>query len=163
MAYKKYKLGEKELLILSELRKDSRQSLAEISRKTNIPLSTVFDKLVRLKKAVIKKNISLFDFDKAGYNIQVNFIFKSKDNEIRDFLLNKTNVNSAYIMNKGDFFAECFFRNMSGLERFKDELNGFKIEELREHHIIEEIKKEDFFTKQEHIDMAKKGNADFTR
>ncbi len=149
-------LDEKELLILSELRKNSRQSLAEISRKTNIPISTVFDKLIKLDKLIIKKNVSLFNFDKMGYGIKVNFIVKcKKKQEIKDFLLNKTNVNSVYGINNGsDFIIECLFKTMCELELFKEELADFGIEDLKEHHIIEEIKREDFLTQQTHIKMA---------
>lgn len=149
-------LDEKELLILIELRRNSRQSLANISSKTNIPVSTIFDKLVKINKLIIKKNIVLFDFDKVGYNVRVNFIIKcKKEREIKEFLLNKNDVNSVYgINNGGDFLIECLFKSMYELELFKEELADFAIEYSEEYHIVEEIKKEDFLTKREHLNMV---------
>lgn len=146
-------LDKKDILILAELRKDSRQSLADISRKTGIPVSTIFDKLIKLNKDVLKKNVSLFDFDKMGYGVRVNFIIKcKKERGIKDFLLSNTNINSAYrINNGGDFLIECIFKNLYELEIFKEELANFGIEDLKEHHIVEEIKKEEFLTKKEHL------------
>jgi DNA-binding Lrp family transcriptional regulator len=151
-----YKFSEKELLILLELRKNSRQSLAEISRRTNIPISTVFDKMMRLNDCIVKKNISLYDFGMMGYGIQVNFFIKCvRKREINDYLFNNIYVNSVSRINNGsDFFVECFFKDMAELERFNEELQRFGIEELKQHHIVEEIKKEEFFTKRAHMKMV---------
>lgn len=149
-------LNQRELLIIAELRKNSRQSLAEIARKTNIPISTIFDKLIKLNKIIIEKNVSLFNFDKVGYNVRVNFIIKcNKKKELKNFLLNKPNVNSAHGINNGaNFLIECFFKSFSELELFKEELADFGIEDLKEHHIVEEIKKEEFLTKEVHLSMV---------
>ena len=83
-------ISNKELLILNHLRGDSRKSLAEISRNTGIPISTVFDKLVWLEKKVINRYVSLLDFQKIGYGIKVNMLFKiNKDfTEFKKFLMN---------------------------------------------------------------------------
>lgn len=150
-------LDEKELLILVELRKNSRRSLAEMSRKTDIPSSTIFDKLIELNKAIIRKNVTLFNFDKVGYCVKVNFIIKCrKEREIKEFLLRNNNVNSAYRVNNGaDFFIECLFKDMHELELFKEELAEFGIDNLKEHHTVEEIKKEEFMTKGEHLKLVK--------
>jgi DNA-binding Lrp family transcriptional regulator len=156
MIYKKDGLDIRELKILSELRKNSRQSLTQISRKINIPVSTIFDKLIKLNNAIIKKNISLFDFDKLGYNIKVNFIVKNPSKKhFKKFLLNKININSLYrINNYNNYHIECFFKNLNELEIFKEELIDLGIKDLKEYHVVEEIKKEEFFTKPIHIEMA---------
>lgn len=151
-------LDKRDLLILIELRKNSRQSLASISRKTNIPVSTIFDKLINLNKSIIKRSMSLFNFSEIGYPLKVNFIIKCKENKgIKNFLLNKDSVNTIYRINNGDdFFVECIFKDMLELESFKMELIDFGIERLKEHSIVEEIKIEDFFTKKEHHKMLLK-------
>ncbi|MBU0629170.1 MAG: Lrp/AsnC family transcriptional regulator [Nanoarchaeota archaeon] len=155
-------LNEKELMILSELRKDSRQSLTDISRKTNIPVSTIFDNLIKLNKGIVKKKVSLLNFDVMGYPIFVNLIVRSSGKKnVERLLLSKPNVNSLS-RTKGEncFFIQCFFRNMSEFESFKDELNEMGAKELKEFHVIGEIKREVFLTNESHIKMALENKED---
>lgn len=63
-------LDETDLQILKELQKDGRMNYAEISRKTGIPSSTVYDKIVRLvNKGVIKKFTVILDREKVGFGV----------------------------------------------------------------------------------------------
>lgn len=135
------------LSILSHLRKDSRKSLARISRETGIPLSTVFDNVGKLEKGVIRRYVSLINFSKIGYNLKVNFILKSggKKEELKQFLISNQNVNSLLrLSGEFNFLVECIFKDMKDLEEFNDKLDGYDIRGKREHHIIDEIKTEGF-------------------
>ncbi|MDO8340016.1 MAG: Lrp/AsnC family transcriptional regulator [Candidatus Burarchaeum sp.] len=61
------KLDEKDERILDELRKDSRQSTADISRRTDIPRVTVHERIRKLKeKGVIKSFTIASDYAKLG-------------------------------------------------------------------------------------------------
>ena len=149
-------LTKKELLILTKLRENSRKSLASISRETGIPISTVFEKVNDLGEEIISKYSPLLDFSKIGFGLKVNFLLKSvkKKDELKKFLIENKNVNSVLRINREfDFFVECFFSSMKEIEEFKESIKNFKIQDKREFFIIEEIKKEEFFTKPEHIEM----------
>jgi len=65
-------LDETDLKILKELQKDGRMSYAEISRRTGVPSSTVYDKIARLAdKGVIKKFTVILDSEKVGLGVSV--------------------------------------------------------------------------------------------
>ncbi len=138
-------LSEKELIILSELRKNSRKSVKEISNKTKIANSTVIDKLNNLKKKkIIKKHTSLVDFSLLGYPIKVNFLIKCKENLEKKILDNK-HINSIYkIRGEFDFLIQGIFKDMNELANFSDELDKLNIEKKEEHHIVEDLKVEEF-------------------
>ena len=140
-------ISNKELLILNHLRGDSRKSLAEISRNTGIPISTVFDKLVWLEKKVINRYVSLLDFQKIGYGIKVNMLFKiNKDfTEFKKFLMNHKKINSIFRLSGNyDFLAECVFKDMNEFSCFSEKLDKFDLIDKQEYHLIEEIKVEGF-------------------
>jgi len=150
-------LTKKELLILTHLRADSRKSLAMISRETDIPISTIFDKVNKLGKSTISKYSPLLDFQKLGFGIRINFVLKANDKkkkELNDFLLENKNVNSMLrLSNDFDFFIETVFRDMKGLEEFSESLEKFRIKKKKEFFIIEDLKREEFLTKPEHIKL----------
>ena len=150
-------LTKKDLLILTHLRADSRKSLAMISRETNIPISTIFDKVNKLGESTISKYSPLLDFQKLGFGIRINFALKANDkkkHELNNFLFENKNVNSMLRLNNDfDFFIETVFRDMKGLEEFSESLEKFKIKKKKEFFIIEDLKREEFLTKPEHIEL----------
>jgi Lrp/AsnC family transcriptional regulator for asnA, asnC and gidA len=63
-------LDETDLKILKELQKDGRMNYAEISRRTGIPSSTIYDKIARLvNKGVIKNFTVILDREKVGFGV----------------------------------------------------------------------------------------------
>lgn len=63
-------LDKTDLKILEELQEDGRMNYAEISRKTGIPSSTVYDKITKLvNKGVIKKFTVILDREKVGFPV----------------------------------------------------------------------------------------------
>ena len=140
-------IADKEISILSHLRKNSRKPLSRISRETGIPQSTVFDNVIKLEKGIINKYVSLINFSKIGYALKVNFILKGdKEKDIlKQFLLSNNNVNSFLKLSGGfDFLVECIFKDIVYLEEFNDKLNLYGVVEKMEHQIIDEIKTEGF-------------------
>lgn len=142
----------KDLKILQELRDDSRRSLTEIGTITDVPSSTVFKKVDRLERELIKKYVSLIDFNLIGFGIRISLVLKSKNREsLKEFLIEHPNVNSVYRTSQDfDFFVETIFPNMLEFEGFMDELNSL-VSDKKIFHVIEEFRKEDFnFLKDEH-------------
>ena len=141
-------LDEKELQILCQLRKDSRQSLAEISKKTNIPVSTVFDKLRKLEGILITKHTSFIDLSRIGYNIKAVFFVKSdKKEEFRNFSVNHKSINTiSRINNNYDYLIEAIFRNMGELYGFIEEMENFNVKKMSHHYIEEDVKREGMFS-----------------
>ena len=128
---------------MSELRNNSRQSYVQISKKTNIPVSTVFDKIRKLEKKLIKKHITLIDFSKLGFNIKVVLFLKiGKKDELKDFLIENENVNIICRINEYDYYVEAIFENMSSFYNMLEEMERFDIQEMDYHYIEEDLKRE---------------------
>jgi DNA-binding Lrp family transcriptional regulator len=148
----------KDLLILTELRNNARETLTKISRHVNIPISTIFDKIKLYQGELIKKHTTILDFSKLGFNARANIMIKvdrAVREEVRNFLLNHYNVNSVYKISNGfDFLIEGIFKNVKDVEDFLDYLESkFKLEQVQTHYIIEDIKRESFMNNQELLDL----------
>jgi DNA-binding Lrp family transcriptional regulator len=143
-------MDEKELLIISMLRKNARDSITNIAKKTGIPASTVFDKIRKCEKNAIKKHTSLVDFQKLGYSCWAKIILKvaKEDRErLKAFALENKNVNSLFEINQDyDFIIETVHKNSNELKLFLESLEGFKIKEKQVHTITGELKREAFLT-----------------
>ena len=139
-------LPKKDLLILTELRQNARETLTNISKKTSTPISTIYDRLKSYKDNIVTKYTTLIDFSKLGYNARANIMVKvdrSVRGEAKNFLLNCHNINSVYKISNGfDFLIEGVFRNVKDVEDFIDVLGGkFKLDKIQVHYVIEDLKK----------------------
>ncbi|MFH0869463.1 MAG: hypothetical protein V1866_00220 [archaeon] len=147
-----------DLLFLTFLRQDARQTLTNISRKTHIPISTLYDKLKQQEHTWILKHTTLIDFAKLGYNCRAKIILsviKEDKERLRNFLKEHTSVNSLYKINNGyDFLAEGIFENVKILEDFLEQLDAsFGITEKKIFYVIEDVKRECFLSRPEHIQI----------
>jgi DNA-binding Lrp family transcriptional regulator len=146
----------KELMLLTHLRNNARESLTRMSRNTNIPVSTIFDKIKTYHGNIIKKHTTLLNFRQLGFDIKMYVFFKvSKEckTDFLSFLLNHVNTNSLFRINSGyDYLVEFIFRDMKKLSDFNEQLEKFHIEEKKEFFVLEDIKRESFLTKQLDID-----------
>jgi len=144
-------LKEKDLEIIKHLRKNARKSLADISRDTGVPISTVFDKLNRFEGSLINKHTTLLNFPALGYALKVNYLIKCKDRDkAKEFLVNHKSVNTLSRINNGsDFFVEAIFKDMNDMEEFSEALEELGLYKSEKYHIIEELKKEDFMINKE--------------
>ncbi|HDP73406.1 MAG TPA: Lrp/AsnC family transcriptional regulator [Candidatus Woesearchaeota archaeon] len=143
-----YAINDKALSLLLHLREDSRRKLTEISKKTRIPVSTLFDMLKMLQDGVIKKNTILLDFNALGYSAHACILIKAGKNgkeTLRRHLLVHPNVNSVFkINNDWDFLIETVHKNLKDLDEFVDDIERHGIEQKKIHYLIDEIKKEGF-------------------
>ena len=147
-------LNKKDLLILTELRKNSRESLTRMSKNTSIPVSTIHDRIRSYKNDLIAKHTSIIDFSKLGFNARAQILIKvGRENrkEASNLLKNHQNINSVHKISNGyDFSVEGIFRNVKDVEDFLDSFSErFQTEKLQVHYIIEDIKKEAFMSKRE--------------
>lgn len=144
-------LKQKELLIIASLRKNSRQSLTEISKVIHIPISTIFDKLRMYEKTVIRKHTSLVDFSQLGFNTRASIVIKTKNEDragLKNFLIGHPNVNSIYKTTSDyDFLIDAVFRNIKDLEDFIETMGGrFTITEKKTFYLVDDIKREGFLS-----------------
>ena len=151
-------LDNKELVVLASLRQNARKKLADISRETGVPLSTVFDKKKSLeRKRVIKGYHSILDYAKLGYGIRTMFSFVvsvRKTKQMLNFLNSQPNTNSIFQLgcdsDKPDaagckrFLAEAFFRNIGEVYEFVELLKSAGAKEIKEHHVLGEARREEF-------------------
>jgi len=149
----------KDLLLLSNLRANARETLTKISKNTNIPISTIFDRLKHHERTIIKKHTAIIDFSKLGFSTRVTMTLKvNKDDrkEIKEFLTRNHNVNSVYKINNGyDFLLEGIFRNIKDLEDFIESLDEkFRIRSKQVFYIVEDVKREEFFSDPQILDMV---------
>lgn len=148
-----------ELVVLSRLRTNARESLTNMSRKTSIPITTIYNKLRNFEGSLIKKYVALLDFTKIGYNTRAILVLRSKKEfkeKLAEFLTDSKAVNSLYKINNGfDFLVEVVFQGIGDVEYFVEDLeNNFKVEKKEIYYIISEINKEVFLGKHEYIKMT---------
>ena|SRR3989344_2573758 len=152
-------LTKKEMLILSSLRKNAREQLTKMSKKTAIPVSTIFEKMRIYEGDIISRYTSLIDFNKLGFSTRVAIMLKvdSKQKEIiREHLILSKSLNSVYKVNNGyDFFVEGIFHDIKEVDEFIENLEKhFGITDKYVYHIVEDIKREDFMSSPEYTKIV---------
>jgi DNA-binding Lrp family transcriptional regulator len=143
------KLHPKCLKLLNHLRDNSREKLTSISKKSNIPISTLFDLLKQLQENVITKSTVLLDFNQLGYYTRAKLFLKisSEDYDaVKKHLECHANVNTVYkINNDWSFLVETVHKNIKDLDTFIENLSkNFAVEDKKIHYLIDEIKREGF-------------------
>jgi len=150
------KISEKDVEIISHLRKNARNKVTTISRSIEMPVTTIYDRVkVQHNKGIIKKSVALLDFNKIGFNsVSLIALKTNKHNkeELKEFLHNHSNINSLYRINNGhDFLAECIFEDANKLQDFIEETEWkFDLQPPAVFNIIHELKKEEFMTDSNH-------------
>ena len=113
-------LRKKDLMLLASFRQDARMSLTDMSKKTRVPISTIFDKLKTYQKEFIKKHTTLVDFSKLGYNTRAKIAIKVKKEQkedIKEYLSKNESINSIYKINNGfDFLIEGIFVHVKDMQ-----------------------------------------------
>lgn len=148
-----------DLLLLSSLRANARETLTNISRKTNIPVSTIFDKLKAHENGTIKKHTSIVDFSLLGFGTRANIalkVNKEEKDELKKFLMKNASVNSFYRINNGyDYLIEAVFRNILEMEEFCEKIDeNFRIKAKQVFYIIEDLKREEFLADPDNISVT---------
>ncbi|MBW2971442.1 Lrp/AsnC family transcriptional regulator [Candidatus Woesearchaeota archaeon] len=144
-------LKRKDLLILSYLRKNARQRLTSISRRTHIPVTTIYDNVRKYERKFIIKHASIVDFRKLGFNAKTNIALKVNGSraELLSYLQDHPNVNSLYRTDSEyDVLAELVFRELRDVDEFVETLKKrFPLEKSMVLNITDDLKREDFMSK----------------
>ncbi|MBU1030460.1 MAG: Lrp/AsnC family transcriptional regulator [Nanoarchaeota archaeon] len=156
-------MQKKDLLFLTHLRQNARETLTRISKRTDIPISTLYDKLKTLEKSLITKHTTLIDFTKLGYLCRANITIKvniTDREEVKKYLQCQENVNSLFKINNGyDYLIDAVFKHVKELEDFLEKLEQkFPVNEKQVYYIIEDIKREAFLSDPEIVNMLLKEN-----
>ena len=143
------KVTRKDVLICSRLRENGRETLTRMSRKTGIPVSTLYDRMQIHRGGLIKGFTSLIDFTALGYVVRANLLVKVNyydRDKVRDFLQGAYSANTVQQLNNSyAFIAERVFRSIDELEVFKRRLfEAGTIEHLDVFIVVEDIKREAF-------------------
>ncbi|MCB9362475.1 Lrp/AsnC family transcriptional regulator [Candidatus Woesearchaeota archaeon] len=139
----------KDLLIVAHLRKNGRETLTNMSKKTNIPISTIYERLKH--NDVITRHTALLDFSKLGYKARANVLIKLSASA-RDGFIEAMNcssmVNTVYRVNNGfDFMVEVLGRDHIALEQYVADLETrFLPEKLQVHYILGTLAHERFLS-----------------
>ncbi len=144
-------IANKDLEIISHLRRNARQKLTLLSRKTKIPVSTIYDKIKSHEEGLIVGHTSLINFAVLGFATRANITIKvprEVRDEVKTYLSKHQNINSLFKINNGfDFLMEGIFRHIKDLEDFLEALEAkFKVQDKRVYYIIEDLKREAFLS-----------------
>jgi DNA-binding Lrp family transcriptional regulator len=144
-------LKRKDLLILSYLRSNARQRLTSISRRTHIPVTTIYDNVRRYEKRFIIKHASLLDFRKLGFSAKASIALKvgGSRSELLSYLQDHPNVNSLYRTDSDyDVLVEMVFRESKDVGEFLDGVKSrFQLEKSLVLNVTDDLKREDFMSK----------------
>jgi len=144
-------MDKKDMVFLAHLRNNARETLTFISRKTGIPISTLYDRLKAQEHNIITKHTALIDFSKLGYMCKANITIKVNIEDrdvVKDYLLCQNNVNSLFKINNGyDFLIEGIFKHVKDMEDFMEKFEKkFKVLDKSVYYIIEDVKREAFMS-----------------
>lgn len=145
-------LSQKDLKIISNLRQNARMPLTKMSRKTGIPVSTLFDRLKIQENNTIIKHTCLLDFTKLGYNVRTNIMLKvdKQDRDaLKEYLVKHSSVNSVYRISNGyEIMIEGIFKEIREVEDFIEIIEEkFKIQNKKSYFVVEDLKKEGFMSR----------------
>ena len=151
-------LQKKDLSIISQLRINARETLTNMSKKTKVPISTIYDRLKQQEGNIIKKHTSLINWNILGFNAWAIIALRTTKEDrqkLREYLTKHQNINSVFKINNGfDFMIEGIFRNIKEIEEFIEHLEEkFKIKTKQVYYIIDDIKRESFMSDSEMIDI----------
>jgi DNA-binding Lrp family transcriptional regulator len=119
-----------------------------MSKATNIPVSTIFDRIRTFERDVIKKHTVIMDFKNLGYDLHVQLLFrvpKEQRARFRRFLVASPHVNTVFRVNNGyDFLVDGVFKDMDELSTFTERAEEHGAEEKQDFFVLEDVKRESF-------------------
>ncbi|MBN2052723.1 hypothetical protein JW756_04435 [Candidatus Woesearchaeota archaeon] len=142
-------ISQADLKFISILRQNARETLTSISKRTGIPVSTLYEKLKKHEEELILKHTTLLDFSKLGYMCRANILLRTNREsreKLGSYLKVHQVVNNMVKINNGyDYMIEGVFVHIKQLEDFLEELEeSFPIEEKKIHYVICDVKREEF-------------------
>jgi len=145
-------MDKSDLNILSTLRSNARETLTTISRKTGIPISSIFDRLKKLEaERVIVRHTSLLNWNKVGIKIRVLLLLRmdeKRKDAVEKWFMEKQHVNNIFRINGSlNLIIEALFRDVTEQQTFLDSFKKtFRGVVISVHHIVVKVKQEGFLT-----------------
>ncbi|MAE13236.1 hypothetical protein CMO92_01610 [Candidatus Woesearchaeota archaeon] len=131
------------------MRNNSRTTLKELSKQTEIPISTLFDKLKQFP--YIKRFTCLLDYKQLGYDLRVLLLLKApsfKKAELEEYLQSRPRLNTLVEVSNGwDYFVELYFKNIQEYHAFLKSLR-LQTKSYHEIFVLNELKEEAFLSKE---------------
>lgn len=140
-----------DLELLAYLRRNARIKITHLSRETELPVSTIFERLKGPIARCVNKYTCILNNSELGFNSRATIILKvdkEQKKEIGIFLEKHPNVNSLFRINNGyDYLIDVVFRQMINLEDFIEQLERkYRVKQKEVYFIIYEIKQESFLS-----------------
>ncbi|MHA1768202.1 MAG: Lrp/AsnC family transcriptional regulator [Promethearchaeota archaeon] len=116
-------MDQKDRLILNALRKDGSLSVAKLAKNTNLPSTTVHNRIKRLKESKIIKNYTInIDKDRVYGNIVGFILIKVKNRDqreiVKELLKHDAVENAAIITGNTDIFIRIRVKSIEDLDTF---------------------------------------------
>ncbi|VVB81059.1 putative HTH-type transcriptional regulator [uncultured archaeon] len=140
-----------DIILISQLRQNGRLPLTELSRKTELPVSTLHERLKKHLESGLIRPGALLDFEKLGFKTRAYILLAAEEKDkLFEHLKEHPNVNTISRINNGwKLIMECVFKDMYSLEEFVEELEKkFKIKQKEIHYVLNEVKREGFFNQE---------------
>ena len=122
----KLNMDQKRMGFIRELRNNARKKLTEISRKLNIPVSTLADGLRSLESKGLISYKAMLNFEKIGYPLRKFFLVRTENSNrdnLRSCLRKIDNINNLHAITNGyDFLFEAVFKNQKEVQVFFDRI-----------------------------------------
>ncbi len=132
-------MDEKDLILINELKKDSKRSVQELSKATKIPSTTVYNRIKALEdEGVIKQYTVKLDNKKVS-RIQAFFEVSLNPNNIPEFI-KKIKADEIYSV-AGDyqFLIKSTFNDLGGVYSFTAQLQQAKADKVKTTIVLDEL------------------------
>lgn len=144
------KITKRDRVLIQCLRENSRFSLTQISKKTRIPISTLYDRLKAQQDHTIQKHTTIVNFDALGYTTRVHMavvVSPQQRAELQKHLEHHTNINNVFeIASSYDFMLEAVFKSMFEVKEFIGLLQQrFPSLQYNSFFVTRDVKREGFF------------------
>ena len=136
-----YRLDEKDMAVLNELRRNSRASFRKIARKLNVATTTVINKYRRLlKEGIVKRATIEIDYEKMGYTLIALIdlrVSKGRLMEVEEKVAKMHNVFAVYdITGASDAIIIARFPTRRKMDNFLKKLQTFEFVERTETKLV---------------------------
>jgi len=145
-------MKQQELQIVRAFRCNARESLTTASRRLNIPVSTIYDRLRKMQGSIIDRHVSLLNFKQMGYDVHVQLAFSipvGAREALISYLKTHPNINSLYrTTSAADFIIEVVCKDLLAYNTLVELLEReYGITDRKEFYIVDKIRRESFMTK----------------
>jgi DNA-binding Lrp family transcriptional regulator len=125
---------DKDIRIISALRRDSYQRLADYTAATGVPRSTLHERLRKLQQGGVRCT-PLLSWERLGAPIHACFFLPYNEE-----LVQGPEVNNAFRLAPSNLFLECLFTSMKEAEEYREKLGSA----ARMFLVVDVVKREGF-------------------